>query len=80
MKVDTRFDLGQRVRICVGTDVVNGMVTAIFIRGSGTAYEFSYVDGSGNPSARNVEECELEEDNGNKMGFNNGKETNTSES
>ena len=38
---------------------VEGLITAVFIRGKGRSYEFSYIDKDGNPTSCQTEECEL---------------------
>ncbi len=48
---------------------IDGRVTAIFIRGRGRVYEFSYIDSDGNPKSCNVEECELEDSKPRPLGF-----------
>ena len=50
---------------------IKGIITAVFIRGRGRAYEFSYVSSEGTPTSVNVEEAEIEflkKDN-KKLGF-----------
>ena len=54
-KINVKYPCNSNV-FCHG---ISGKVTAVFIRGEGRAYEFSYVDNNGNPSSCAVEECEL---------------------
>ena len=63
--IETKFGYGDRVN-CKG---INGQVTAIFIRGSGRAYEFSYIDKDGDPKAVPAEECELSIEEPKRMGY-----------
>ena len=62
-RISVKYCCGSKVR-CNG---VSGIITAIFIRGKGRAYEFSYVL-NGEPKSCTAEECELVKDNY-KMGF-----------
>lgn len=55
-KVSVKHKCGDNVNL----GGVEGKVTAIFIRGRGRTYEFSYIDNSGNPTSINAQECELE--------------------
>jgi len=54
-------------RVSVGG--VEGMITAVFIRGRGRVYEFSYIDKDGNPTSCQTEECELEPSQITPLGF-----------
>lgn len=64
-RVSVKYPCGKKV-LCGG---VPGMVTAIFIRGKGRGYEFSYIDSDGNPKSCTAEECELESVESNPLGF-----------
>lgn len=64
-QVTTKFSYGQDV--CCNW--IKGKVTAIFIRGKGISYEFSYIDKDDNPASCCREECELKEIKIEKMGF-----------
>lgn len=64
-RVNVKYPCGKKVR-CGG---VEGIVTAIHIRGRGRSYEFSYVDNNGDPKSCNTEECELEPAKTNSLGF-----------
>ncbi len=64
-RITTKYSCGDRVN-CKG---IPGQVTAIFIRGRGRAYEFSYVNHDGEPKAVNAEECELSTGEPEKMGY-----------
>ena len=54
-QISVKHKCGDKVS-CSG---VKGMVTAIFIRGRGRTYEFSYVN-NGNPTCVNAQGYELE--------------------
>lgn len=64
-RVNVKYPCGKKVR-CGG---VEGMVTAIFIRGKGRSYEFSYIDNDGNPKSTQAEEFELENAEPKQIGF-----------
>lgn len=64
-RINVKYACGEKV--CCGD--VQGMITAIFIRGKGRAYEFSYMDNNGNPASCNTEECELQSAESNFLGF-----------
>ena len=64
-RINVKYSCGKKVT-CSG---VEGRVTAIFIRGRGRSYEFSYVDTDGNPKSCQAEECELEPFKSNDLGF-----------
>jgi len=64
-QISVKYKCGSRV----ACENVSGKVTAIFIRGKGRAYEFSYVDTSGNPTSCTVEETEIEPIVDRKLGF-----------
>ena len=64
-RVNVKYQCGQRVN-CLG---VPGTITAIFIRGKGRTYEFSYLDTNNNPVGAVVTECELTNKNSSKIGF-----------
>lgn len=64
-RVNVKYSCKTKVT-CGG---VEGMVTAIFIRGKGRSYEFSYTDSDGNPKSCQAEECELESNETNQLGF-----------
>ena len=66
-KVSVKYRCGDEV----WCGPVSGRVTAIFIRGKGRAYEFSYSDNNQNPASCNVEECELDQAPMQKVGFRN---------
>ena len=48
---------------------IEGIVTAVFIRGKGRAYEFSYIGKDGDPKCVTTEECELEMSQTKPLGF-----------
>ena len=56
--ISVKYTCGQAVTYKTG-DKIDGMVTAIFIRGKGRAYEFSYC-GENGPASSVCEEAELE--------------------
>ena len=64
-RVNVKYPCGSKVS-CGG---VNGLVTAIFIRGRGRAYEFSYVNSDGDPKSVTAEEIELKSNEPDKLGF-----------
>lgn len=64
-RVNVKYPCGKKVR-CGG---VEGMVTAVFIRGKGRAYEFSYVNSDGDPKSVTAEEIELKPVEPNQLGF-----------
>ncbi len=64
-QITTKFSYGDDV--CCGH--VRGRVTGITTRQNFITYEFSYVDSDGNPTCRNVAECELLLIKESKMGF-----------
>jgi len=64
-KVNVKYKCGDRVNL----GGVEGKVTAIFIRGRGRSYEFSYVDKDGNPTSKQAEECELAVSESKCLGF-----------
>lgn len=64
-KVTVKYPYGDKVT-CRG---VKGMITAVFIRGRGRCYEFSYIDSNGNPTSCTTEECELKSAEPNSLGF-----------
>lgn len=66
--VETKYDYGQRVS-CHG---LPGMITAIFIRGTGVSYEFSYLGSDSDPKASAVAECELSVLDDTNVGFKSG--------
>ena len=70
-EITVKYEHGQ----CVACHGIEGMITAIFIRGKNTCYEFSYVDSDGNPRGVNLDECELTSSDIHKMGFVNGKDS-----
>ena len=57
-QVSVKYKCGDSVRI-IHHVLTIGIVTAIFIRGRGRAYEVSYTGDDG-PTSVNCEECELE--------------------
>lgn len=65
-KLSVKYKCGDKVD-CAG---IGGKVTAIFIRGRGRAYEFSYLNNDGNPSCVTAQECELTDSKPRKLGFN----------
>ena len=67
-KITTKYKCGDEVS-CTGKD---GMVTAIFIRGEGRTYQFSYADNNGNPTCVTAEEFELTPIESNSFGFKKG--------
>ena len=64
-RITIKYPCGSNVN-CKG---ISGQVTAIFIRGKGRAYEFSYVNNDGDPKSVNAEECELSIGKQGKLGF-----------
>jgi len=64
-RVNVKYPCGKKV-LCGD---VEGMVTAIFIRGKGRAYEFSYINSDGDPKSVTAEEIELEPAEKSKLGF-----------
>lgn len=64
-RVSIKYPYGTKVRL----GDIDGTITAIFIRGKGRAYEFSYVH-DGQPTSCNVEEVEIEPRQKNSFGFN----------
>lgn len=64
-RVNVKYPCGKKV-CCQG---VEGKITAVFIRGRGRTYEFSYVDKDGHPTSCNAEECELEVIDNKPIGF-----------
>jgi hypothetical protein len=63
-KITTKYKCGDKVNL----NGIHGKITAVFIRGKGRAYEFSYIN-QGDPKACNVEECELSLEKPKKLGF-----------
>ena len=61
-----KYDIGDRVTY---DNKIHGIVTALFIRGPLTQYEFSYLDNNGNPTNAICAECELKTDEEPKLGF-----------
>ncbi len=64
--ISVKYQQGDKVRTKLGG--VEGIITAIFIRGEGRTYEFSYID-NGTPSCTNVQELEIEPSKEGKLGF-----------
>ncbi len=64
-QITTKYKCGDNV-LCNGRD---GMITAIFIRGRGRSYEFSFADNNGNPTCVNAQEFELTKIEQNPLGF-----------
>jgi len=64
-RVSVKYPIGRKVN-CGG---IEGIVTAIFIRGRNRAYEFSYVDNNGNPTSTTCEEVEIVPLNDRRIGF-----------
>ena len=64
-RISVKYKCGEKV-ICGGID---GIVTAVTLRGKGRFYEFSYVDQSGNPTSASVVECELSKRESKSIGF-----------
>lgn len=58
-RVNVKYPIGSRVH-SVHEGGIDGVITAVFIRGRNRAYEFSYVNNDGNPTSVNMEEIELE--------------------
>jgi len=54
-RISVKYPIGTPVKTFQG---IEGIITAVFIRGKGRAYEFSYTD-NGNPTSVNVEEVEI---------------------
>lgn len=54
-RISVKYPVGSKVSV----GPTEGMVTGIFIRGRGRAYEFSYVDCNGDPKSATAEEVEL---------------------
>ena len=57
-RITVRYPIGTKVKT-LHKNGIEGIVTAIFIRGHNRAYEFSYVH-EGTPTSVNVEEAEIE--------------------
>jgi hypothetical protein len=57
-QVTVKYKCGDKVRT-KHKNPTEGVVTAIFLRGRGRAYEFSYT-GENGPDSRICQECELE--------------------
>ena len=58
-RISVKYLIGTKVKT-THKNGIEGIVTAIFIRGQGRAYEFSYVNHEGTPTSVNVEEAEIE--------------------
>ena len=54
----SKYRIGDNVRHFTG---IHGRVTAVFTRGWGSAYEFTYLKDGTEPTCCTCEECELEE-------------------
>jgi len=65
-RISVKYPCGKKTS-CFGVD---GIVTAVIIRGKNRSYEFSYLDNDGNPTSKTVEECELALENHSQIGFN----------
>jgi len=57
-RISVKYPIGSKVRTKHRAGI-EGIVTAIFIRGRGRSYEFSYVH-EGTPTSVTVEESEIE--------------------
>lgn len=57
-RISVKYPIGTKVKTA-HKDGIEGIITAIFIRGRGRAYEFSYTH-EGNPTSVNVQEAEIE--------------------
>lgn len=55
-RVNIKYPIGTPVKTFQG---IEGIITAVFIRGKNRAYEFSYTH-DGNPTSVTVEEVEIE--------------------
>ena len=64
-RINVKYPCGSKVS-CYG---VEGMVTAVFIRGRGRAYEFSYVGRDGDLKNVTTEEIELSKTEASPLGF-----------
>ena len=64
-RINVKYPCGSKVS-CSG---VEGMVTAVFIRGRGRAYEFSYIGEDGDPKSVTTEEIELSKTEASPLGF-----------
>lgn len=56
-RVNVKYTVGAKVQTKLGK--IEGIVTAIFIRGKNKAYEYSYIH-DGQPTSATVEEAEIE--------------------
>lgn len=65
-RISVKYPIGSEVFHKGG---VGGIVTAIFIRGRGRAYEMSYVNKDGNPTSVTVEEIEIGSHKSSPIGF-----------
>lgn len=63
--IEVKFAIGQDVVHFTG---IHGRITAIFHRGGKNGYEMSYLEES-KPTSVTCEECELEADQPNSIGF-----------
>lgn len=63
-KYTVKYPIGSKV----SSQGVDGIITAVHIRGRGRSYEFSFPK-DGVPTAINVEECEIEANSDKKIGF-----------
>ncbi len=65
-RISVKYPIGTKVTM---HGKVDGIVTAIFIRGKNKAYECSYIDSNGNPTSNTLESCEINKDGSGKIGF-----------
>lgn len=57
-RISVKYPIGTKVITAYGNGS-EGIITAIFVRGKGRSYEYSYIDVEGNPTSRTVEEVEI---------------------
>lgn len=69
-RISVKYPIGSKV-ITTHKNGVEGVITAIFIRGRNRAYEFSYTNNSGEPVSCTMEEVEITSiENKKPLGFN----------
>ncbi len=57
-RISIKYPIGSKVAT-THKNAVEGIITAIFIRGRNRAYEFSYTNNSGEPVSCTMEEVEI---------------------
>ncbi len=69
-RISVKYPIGTKV-ITIHKNGVEGVITAIFVRGRNKAYEFSYINNSGEPVSCTMEEVEIAPvENRKPLGFN----------